>query len=81
MENQTSEEEKPAEKNKLFKAKFISLLGKIVGAVVIVGGSVLKWVGKLPGAEIDDICKVGFCTMGIFSTIDINILIDKFTKK
>lgn len=71
-------EEIKTEENKGIKAKTVSLIGKIVGAVIIVGGSLLKWLNVLPSAEINDIVKIGFCTMGIFSTIDINIMIDKF---
>lgn len=63
------------------KAKAVSLWGKIIGAVIIIGGSALHFSGHLPQGNIDDICKVGFCVMGIFSTIDINILVDKFTKR
>jgi len=74
-----AEEIKTEEKG--LKAKTVSLIGKIVGCVIIVGGAVLKWLNVLPSAEINDIVKVGFCTMGIFSTIDINIMIDKFTGK
>lgn len=74
------EEEKKTEE-KGIKAKTVSLIGKIAGAIIIVGGAVLKWLNVLPSAEINDIVKVGFCTMGIFSTIDINIMIDKFMGK
>lgn len=69
------------EKNKLFKAKTLSLISKIIGVVVILGGHVLKWLGKLPNAESSEIIACGFSVMAIFGTVDINIMLDKFTKK
>lgn len=62
------------------KAKTWSLIGKIAGAVIIIGGAVLKWTGILPDASIKEVCIVGFSIMGVFGTIDINLALDKFTK-
>lgn len=73
-------EEQKTEKKELFKAKTISLLSKIVGGSVILGGHILKWLGKLPNASSQEICICGFSIMGIFGTVDLNIMIDKFTK-
>lgn len=63
------------------KAKDCSLWAKIVGALIIVGGHILKWVGLLPQATSQEICVCGFSVMAVFSTVDLNILVDKFTKK
>lgn len=63
------------------KAKQVSLISKIVAGVVLVVGAVLKWLGVFQNCEISDLCKVGFCIMAYFGTIDANIAIDKFTKK
>ena len=59
------------------KAKDCSLWGKIIGGAVILICSVLKWVNVLSCATIQEICLVGGCIMGLFSTVDINILVDK----
>ena len=66
--------------DKGLKAKTVSLWAKIVGAIIIIGGHILKWTGLLPSATSSEICVCGFSVMGIFSTVDLNILIDKFTK-
>ena len=63
------------------KAKTVSLWAKILGAVIIVGGHALKWVGLLPNATSSEICICGFSVMGVFGTVDLNILVDKFTKQ
>lgn len=73
-------EEETAEENKGLKAKTVSLWAKIVGAVIIVGGHILKWTGVLPNATSGEICACGFAVMGIFGTVDLNLMIDKFTK-
>lgn len=72
--------EETAEENKGLKAKTVSLWAKIVGAVIIVGGHILKWTGVLPNATSGEICACGFAVMGIFGTVDLNLMIDKFTK-
>ena len=63
------------------KAKNVSLISKIVAALVLLVGAVLKWLGIFQDCSIGDLCKVGFCIMAYFGTIDANIAIDKFTKK
>lgn len=63
------------------KAKNVSLISKIVAALVLLVGGVLKWTGVFKDCEISDLCKVGFCIMAYFGTIDANIALDKFTKK
>ena len=67
--------------SKGLKAKTVSLLGKIAGGTVIIVAHILKWLGKLPEATSSEICICGFSVMGMFGTVDLNILIDKFTKK
>ena len=68
-------------KTKGLKAKTISLWAKIIGGVIIVGGHILKWLSVLPNATSAEICACGFSVMGIFGTVDLNILADKFTSK
>lgn len=68
-------------KKKDLKAKDCSLWAKITGAVIIVAGHIIKWLGFLPESSSREICICGFSVMAIFGTVDLNILIDKFTKK
>lgn len=65
--------------NKELKAKTVSLVAKITGAAVVLIGAVLKWVGVFSSCEINELCVVGFTIMGIFGTVDLNLLADKFT--
>lgn len=74
-------EESTTPESKGLKAKTVSLWAKIIGAVIIVGGHILKWLNVLTNATSTEICACGFSVMGVFSTVDINILIDKFTSK
>lgn len=76
MSEETTETEK-----KGLKAKTASLWAKIIGGIIIIGGHVLKWTNILPNASSGEICACGFSVMGIFGTVDLNILIDKFTNK
>lgn len=69
------------EESKGLKAKTLSLISKILGIGIIIGGHVLKWLGKLPDATSNEIVVCGFAVMGICGTIDINILVDKFIRK
>jgi len=63
------------------KAKDVSLLAKIIGVVIILGGSILKWTGIFRDCNIQEVCLVGFAVMGMFGTVDINIMLDKIFKK
>ena len=74
-------EETEVKENKGLKAKTASLWAKIIGGVIIIGGHILKWGNVLPNATSGEICACGFSVMGIFGTVDLNILIDKFTKE
>lgn len=62
------------------RAKKASLAAKIIGAVYILTASTLSFTGVF-SAPIADICIVGFSIMGIFGTVDINLMLEKFTKK
>lgn len=66
---------------KELKAKTVSLVGKIVGGVVILVAHILKWTGKLPEATSTEIVGCGLAIMACFGTVDLNIIIDKFTKR
>lgn len=68
-----------AEKKEL-KAKTVSLLAKIVGGLVVLVGAVLKWIGIFTACEINELCVVGFTIMGIFGTVDLNLLAEKFAR-
>ena len=63
------------------KAKDASLLAKIIGCIIILGGACLKWTGVFVSCSIQDVCLVGFCVMGMFGTVDINIMLDKIFNK
>lgn len=67
--------------NPLGKPKVWSLVSKIIAGIIIVGGHILKWLNLLPDAASSEICACGFAVMGVFGTIDINMALDKFTKK
>jgi hypothetical protein len=43
-------------------------------------GAVLKWLGVFQNCGINELCVVGFTIMGIFGTVDLNLLAEKFTK-
>lgn len=61
------------------KAKDCSLLSKILAVIVLIAGHVLMWLGVLKNANSMQICGCAFSIMGVFGTVDINLLIDKFT--
>ena len=61
------------------KARDYSLISKIVAVLVLIAGHVFMWLGKLPNANSSQICACAFGIMGVFGTVDLNILIDKFT--
>lgn len=63
------------------KARDCSLLSKIVAAVILITGHALMWLGKLPNANSVQICACAFSVMGVFGTIDLNLVIDKFTQR
>lgn len=65
---------------KELKAKTVSLIAKIIGALIVLIGAILKWVGIFENCSINELCVVGFSVMGIFGTVDLNLLAEKFTK-
>lgn len=65
---------------KELKAKTVSLIAKIIGALIVLVGAILKWVGIFENCSINELCVVGFSVMGIFGTVDLNLLAEKFTK-
>ena len=62
-------------------AKTASLIGKIIGVLIISIGHILMWTGVLNNADSNSIIACGFAVMGVFGTVDINIMLDKFIKK
>lgn len=67
-------------KKKELKAKTVSLWSKIIAIIIVIAGHTLKWLGILPNASSGEICACAFTVMGVCGTVDINILVDKFTK-
>lgn len=63
------------------KAKNCSLVAKIVAASVLIIAHVFMWLGVLKGADSKSICLCAFSIMGVFGTIDLNLVIEKFTGK
>lgn len=73
-------EENTTTDSKSLKAKTASLIAKIIGACVVLIGAVLKWTGIFANCSINELCVVGFTIMGIFGTVDLNLIAEKFTK-
>ena len=61
------------------KAKDCSLLSKILAVAVLIAGHALMWLGILKNANSAQICACAFSIMGVFGTVDLNLVIDKFT--
>lgn len=69
------------------KAKKASLISKAIGTVVVVAGNAalfcLVAAGKITADEMVTLSPVvntaGLCVMGIFGTVDINLLAEKFS--
>lgn len=62
------------------QAKVISKVFKFVATLGIVLCAILKWKGTLPDATMEEICMCWITVYGIGAgTIDLNIIIDKFT--
>ena len=84
MEEATIKKEKCKMKAKdaSLYAKIIAVLILVLGQVLIlVLGHILMWLDVIPSATSTEICACSFSVMGIFSTVDINILADKFSRK
>ena len=62
------------------KAKTVSLIAKIVSGGILLIGAVLKWIGVFPNCEISELCTVSGTFVALFTTIDVNIALDKFRK-
>ena len=76
------EDEATTKKEKCkMKAKDASLYAKMLAVIILVTGHILMWIGVIPDATSTEICACSFSVMGIFSTVDINILADKFARK
>ena len=61
------------------KAKDASLIAKILAGVIMVCGAILKWTGVFKNCDISELSIVAFTVMGLFGTVDINLMIEKFT--
>jgi hypothetical protein len=71
--------ESETEKKEL-KAKTCSLIAKIVSGAVVLVGAILKWLNIFSNCEINELCVVGFTIMGVFGTVDLNLLAEKFSR-
>ena len=60
------------------KAKTASLLAKIISGVLLLVGAVLKWTGIFKNCSISELCTVSATVTALFSTVDVNIALDKF---
>lgn len=60
------------------KARDASLVAKILAAVILVAGHALMWTGVLVNATSPQICGCCFSLLGIFGTVDINLMLEKF---
>lgn len=71
------------------KAKDASLVGKICGAAVILFGSLslvaLAVAHVITADEARELCSnvmlCGFGVMAVFGTVDINLMLDKFSRR
>ena len=75
MDEQTEEK-----KENGLNAKTVSLIAKIVAGGILLVGAVLKWIGVFPNCEISELCTVSGTFVALFTTIDVNIALDKFRK-
>lgn len=80
MSDESIKPDNEEKKEKRLEAKTVSLIGKIVGGLIILVGFILKSLHILD-CEIDDLIKIGFAEMAVFGTIDLNIALDKFLKR
>lgn len=62
------------------KAKTVSLIAKILAGVILLIGAGLKWTGIFTNCDISELCTVAGTFVALFSTIDVNIALDKFKK-
>ncbi|OHD25600.1 MAG: hypothetical protein A2Y38_00275 [Spirochaetes bacterium GWB1_59_5] len=63
------------------KGKLLSLGAKILGALVVLGGLVLKAFNLTPALSIDDVIKTAAFVVLVFSPIDVSIWLEKiFTR-
>jgi uncharacterized membrane protein len=63
------------------KARDASLWAKIAAGVILLVGSVLKWVGVFTECTINELCIVAFTLAGLFGTVDINLMFEKIWGK
>lgn len=86
-ENQTAEETTAEKEGGKLKARDASLAGKIVGGAEILLGSValivLVCLGKLSAEQAKELFALvlgcGFGVMAVFGTVDINLMLEKFS--
>lgn len=67
--------------NKELKAKTVSLIAKMTAGAVLLIGATLKWMGIFSNCEISELCTVVGTLVALFVTVDVNIALDKFSKK
>lgn len=63
------------------KAKDASLIAKITAGLIVFVGAILKWTGIFKFCTISELCLVGITIMGLFGTVDINLMFEKIWGK
>ena len=62
------------------KAKKVSLIAKIIAGIILLGGAILKWTGIFENCQISELCTIAGTMTALFSTVDINLMLEKFSK-
>lgn len=62
------------------KARDVSLAVKIGAVAIMVGGTVLVGLGVL-NLEVSEVLWLGFAVAGVFGTVDLNLMLEKFSRK
>lgn len=73
-------EQTEEQKTSGLKAKKVSLIAKIIAGIILLGGAILKWTGIFENCQISELCTVAGTMTALFSTVDINLMLEKFSK-
>lgn len=79
LEKPEQEESISLGKKKIKKAQLTSLLSKIIGISFLITMYTLYCLNKV-NLDVDDLIKVTITVVGLCSTIDVNIFVDKIIK-
>ena len=56
-------------------------MAKIISGAILIIGAVLKWTNVFKNCQISELCTVAATVTALFSTVDVNLALDKFTGK